>query len=71
MNCHKCDGTGYYGYDDVHSKVCEVCCSHDGGWWELTEYYYGYQSGKNNLCCQKGCGTLFRDLKDFEGESHE
>lgn len=54
MTCPKCNDTGWYAYDHNHSKVCEACCPHDKGWWELQEHY-----GKNNgkLCCRRGCGA--------------
>jgi hypothetical protein len=62
--CSKCNGTGWYSYDHNHSTVCEKCCPHDGGWWELTDGYAGYVKGADNRCCRNGCGTMFRDLKD-------
>lgn len=55
MTCPKCHGAGRYAYDENHSKVCEVCCPHDWGWWVLGEHY-GKNSGK--LCCKRGCGML-------------
>ncbi len=61
-NCTTCNDTGWYSYDDNHSKVCEVCCTHDEGWWELTEGFAGYKEGEDNRCCLKGCGTLRRNL---------
>ena len=63
--CNKCNGTGYYKYDHNHSKICEYCCSHDQGWWELTEGYAGYIEGADNRCCKAGCGMLFRDFKNY------
>jgi len=63
-SCKKCNGVGSYSYDENHGKICEVCCTHDQGWWELTEFYAGYEEGKDNRCCQKGCGTLKRDLDE-------
>jgi hypothetical protein len=27
-NCEKCDGKGWYVYDEIHSKPCEDCCTH-------------------------------------------
>jgi hypothetical protein len=26
--CKRCDGTGWYAYDEIHSKPCEDCCTH-------------------------------------------
>ena len=63
--CKKCNGTGWYQYTTrgtPHSKVCEACCKHDKGWWELTEHYQGYIEGTDNRCCNAGCGTMYRDL---------
>ena len=53
MTCLKCNGKGWYQYDDMHSQPCEVCCPHTGGSWLLKEHY-----GKNNgkWCCKMGCG---------------
>lgn len=61
--CHKCQGTGSYAYDHNHSKMCEYCCEHAEGWWELTEHYAHYEEGKNNNCCKAGCGQMERDLE--------
>ena len=57
MNCKKCKDTGWYAYDENHSKVCEACCKHDQGYWLLKEHY-----GESNdkFCCKAGCG----DIKD-------
>ena len=60
--CKKCNDTGWYNYDHNHSKVCEACCTHSEGWWELTEHYAGYIKDANNNCCKAGCGTMQRDL---------
>jgi hypothetical protein len=66
--CKVCKDTGWYAYDENHSKVCDACCKHDQGWWELTEGYMGYKKGMDNACCRAGCGTMRRDLK--KGESN-
>lgn len=62
-DCSKCNGTGWYQYDRNHSKVCDGCCTHFKGWWELTEHYAGYEKGKDNRCCLSGCGMMYRDLE--------
>jgi len=54
-NCPKCRGNGSYSYNENHDKLCELCCDHDGGWWELKEHY-GINNGK--MCCLKGCGFV-------------
>lgn len=64
-NCHKCNGLGYYMYDSNHSKICEYCCKHDQGWWELSECHAGYIEGSDNRCCKIGCGMIFRDLNNL------
>ena len=55
MTCKKCNDTGFYMYDETHSKVCEVCCPHNCGFWELKEHY-GNDNSK--LCCSLGCGFV-------------
>lgn len=50
--CKRCGGTGWYAYDDNHSKVCEVCCLHDQGWWPLDPELHG----KAGYACKRGCG---------------
>ena len=60
--CPKCNGTGYRHYDHNHMKVCEFCCKHDQGWWDLSPMHYGYIAGGENRCCKAGCGTLLRDI---------
>jgi len=66
--CVKCNGMGWYQYDHNHSTICDKCCTHDQGWWELTENYSYYIEGADNRCCEKGCGTMARDLKDREAK---
>jgi hypothetical protein len=61
--CSLCGGDGHYMYDENHGKICEQCCTHDQGWWELTEYHAGFVEGEDNRCCRAGCGMLYRDLK--------
>jgi hypothetical protein len=53
--CSKCNGAGWYQYDDNHSKPCEVCCTHDKGWFLLKDYY-GVNNGKYS--CVRGCGKV-------------
>ncbi len=62
MKCKKCNGEGSYMYSHNHGKICEYCCTHDKGWWELTEDFSGYEEGGNNNCCRKGCGMMQRDV---------
>lgn len=51
-DCPKCKGAGTYMYDDVHGTICDLCCKHDLGWWELPEGY----SEPGKMCCMAGCG---------------
>ena len=55
--CPKCGGSGSYMYDHNHAKICEVCCPHDQGWWQLGEEYHDV--GK--WCCRRGCGFIRDD----------
>jgi hypothetical protein len=64
--CEKCKGEGWYQYSGFnggtpHSTICDECCTHDKGFWELKEYY-----GKNNdkMCCLNGCGFIREKTKD-------
>ena len=61
LKCEQCNGTGWYQYTTrgtPHSKVCEVCCKHDKGYW-LLEEHYGDDNGR--LCCLAGCGATKED----------
>ena len=50
--CKSCSGKGWYSYDKNHSKVCEVCCTHDEGFFVLSDLY----ANAGDLCCMNGCG---------------
>ena len=60
--CPKCNGTGYRRYDHNHMKVCESCCKHDQGWWDLSPMHAGYVADADNGCCKAGCGALRREI---------
>ena len=67
--CPKCNGTMWYKYDHNHSTICNECCKHDQGWWELSKKHHAskYIDGADNYCCKAGCGTMRRDLpKDYK-----
>ena len=53
-DCPKCNGAGTYMYDHNHGKICELCCQHDQGWWQLTELH----SHPGKWCCKGGCGYI-------------
>ncbi len=60
MTCPKCNNTGWYQYSGFergtpHSTICDLCCKHDQGYWQLHEHY-----GKDNekWCCKAGCGHI-------------
>lgn len=61
--CQKCNDTGWYAYDHNHGKICEFCCPHDQGFWQLHEHY-GEKNGK--WCCKAGCGFV-KDTRDEGG----
>lgn len=69
--CPKCESTGWYHYDENHAKMCEHCCKHDNGWWEISDKFTGYIEGADNRCCNAGCGVMYRDLKNKEGQVDE
>ena len=54
-DCEKCNGKGTYMYDENHGTICDLCCKHDQGFWELKEHY-GKDNGK--MCCKAGCGFV-------------
>lgn len=64
MICEKCNDTGWFQYIHDYKQVCDACCKHDGGWWELSKEFHGssYIDGADNMCCKLGCGTMRRDL---------
>jgi len=64
VGCGKCKDTGWYQYDHNHSQVCDECCEHKEGWWDLTPIYHSYIEGEDNACCKAGCGTMRRDILD-------
>lgn len=56
--CPRCNGTGFYSYDENHIKPCEVCCRHDRGWFPLTEAH-----GRPGMhACGAGCGAILEQL---------
>lgn len=65
--CEKCydpvllANTGWYMYDENHSKPCELCCRHDQGYWMLTDSH----GNPGDMCCTAGCGhTITLDEYD-------
>lgn len=54
--CPKCNGEGTYMYDHNHGTICDLCCPHDQGSWQLTEFYGPDREGK--WCCLGGCGHI-------------
>ena len=53
--CAKCHGTGIYQRDERHTAICDLCCKHNQGWWQL-EGAYGPDNGK--WACKAGCGVI-------------
>ena len=68
--CPKCNGTGYRRYDHNHMKVCEFCCKHDQGWWDLSPMHAGYVADADNGCCKAGCGALRREINQPNATLH-
>lgn len=58
-NCPKCGGTRLYRYDENHATICDQCCPHERGWWQLPDEGYGDLSGL--WCCKIGCGTVLAE----------
>jgi ssDNA-binding Zn-finger/Zn-ribbon topoisomerase 1 len=60
-DCPRCKGTGMYQYSTTgtpHFTVCDLCCRHNMGWWQLKEHY-GENNGK--WCCRAGCGKTVNE----------
>ena len=57
-DCPQCQGKGTYMYDHNHGTICDLCCQHGKGWWQLTGLW-----GKNNgkWCCKSGCGKMITE----------
>jgi hypothetical protein len=53
--CVKCDGTGVYQCGVGQLSVCDLCCKHNQGWWQL-EGAYGADNGR--WACKAGCGVI-------------
>lgn len=54
-DCTKCHGTGEYMYDHNHGTICNLCCTHEGEWWQLSECHGKARAGL--WCCSLGCGA--------------
>ena len=54
-DCPGCHGTGVYRYDERHLAICNLCCKHNQGWWQL-EGAYGPDNGR--WACKAGCGKI-------------
>lgn len=55
-DCPKCHGTGKFLYDHNHGTICDLCCTHNMGWWQLGEGHGKENEGK--WCCGAGCGKI-------------
>ncbi len=56
-DCTKCLGTGVYQYGERHAAICDLCCKHNQGWWQL-EGAYGPDNGR--WACKAGCGAIVK-----------
>ncbi|ARR55181.1 hypothetical protein HY78_17890 [Rhizorhabdus wittichii DC-6] len=54
-DCPKCLGTGTYRYGERRLAICDLCCRHNRGWWQL-EGAYGADNGR--WACKAGCGLV-------------
>ena len=54
-HCKKCHGSGVYRYSCRRLAVCDECCKHNQGWWQL-EGAYGLDNGR--WACKAGCGMI-------------
>jgi hypothetical protein len=54
-DCPKCNGTGVYRRCDRYIAICDLCCKHNQGWWQL-EDAYGPNNGR--WACKAGCGII-------------
>lgn len=53
--CVKCGGTGVHACGERQLCVCDACCQHNQGWWQL-EGGYGVDNGR--WACKAGCGVI-------------
>lgn len=53
--CPQCGGSGVYRLDDRRLAICDRCCRHNQGWWQL-EGAYGRDNGR--WACKAGCGAI-------------
>jgi hypothetical protein len=54
-DCPICHGAGVYRYSDRNMAICDLCCKHNQGWWQL-EGAYGPDNGR--WACKVGCGVI-------------
>jgi hypothetical protein len=53
--CATCHGAGVYRYSERATAICNACCKHNQGWWQL-EGAYGADNGR--WACKIGCGAI-------------
>jgi hypothetical protein len=53
--CPTCQGAGFYRVNDRATAICDLCCKHNQGWWQL-EGAYGADNGR--WACKLGCGKI-------------
>lgn len=53
--CKTCSGTGVRRTGGGSLVICDACCPHNQGWWQL-ESAYGENNGR--WACKAGCGHI-------------
>jgi hypothetical protein len=53
--CVHCKGAGVYRISERTLAICNACCPHNQGWWQL-EGFYGSDNGR--WACKAGCGEI-------------
>jgi hypothetical protein len=64
QSCKTCGGSGFFYYDENHAMICQNCCNHTNGFWEVSKIYHPSKhiEGGDNGCCRQ-CGMMRRDIK--------
>ena len=69
-DCAKCGGTGKYQYSThgtPHFTICDLCCTHGQGVWELSPTCHNVSNGI--WCCLAGCGKTWETIEAYKKEA--